>query len=240
MGSNIPFLALKRHIYENSKISGNIMLESYIDEMFDVIQTNSDDELIDNEDGDVYNRNDNHGKDSFQSIKITHAVIQKALYIRTDHEIKYECQNCDYKAKSETDLFAHVKSIHHPKILKCQNCDYQTTIKVNFDAHVKSIHDGKILHCQHCDYEATEPSSLQRHFESVHEILCKMKYLCANCSYTTKRRDHLKRHIKFQHLGINYSCQQCDYKGSSNWDLKRHVKSKHESVYYYQCQHCDY
>lgn len=89
---------------------------------------------------------------------------------------------------------------------------------------------------------------------------------CDKCSYRTKFRSNLNRHVREIHSGVRHKCSKCDktFKGkhdakmhelyghtsglqckecdkkfSSVSGLRNHVKIKHKKSTLYQCKHCE-
>ena len=48
------------------------------------------------------------------------------------HEgVKYDCNQCDYKATQQTNLSQHQKEIHEGVKYNCTQCDYKATHQTN-------------------------------------------------------------------------------------------------------------
>ena len=66
-------------------------------------------------------------------------------------------------------------------------------------------------------------------------------FKCEKCSYETKRKCDLKKHVKQVHDKIKDNfCTQCDYKASLKSDLIKHVKIVHDKIKDQCCTQCDY
>ena len=57
------------------------------------------------------------------------------------------------------------------------------------------------------------------------------------CTFKSKNKSIIERHIKSIHEGVFYRCDQCIFKSSQKPDLKRQIETKHEGVYY-SCDQC--
>ena len=55
-------------------------------------------------------------------------------------EVKFSCEQCDYKAVQKGHLLTHIKSIHEGVKFPCEQCDYKATQKGNLLKHINSFH----------------------------------------------------------------------------------------------------
>ena len=74
--------------------------------------------------------------------------------------MKYDCNQCDYRATKKSSLTRHIKSVHEGVKYDCNKCDYRATRLDNLTAHIKSIHKGIKYDCNQCDYRATQQGNL--------------------------------------------------------------------------------
>ena len=126
---------------------------------------------------------------------------------------KYPCNECNYKASSQSSLLQHIQVFHdivEPKF----------TQRVNLNQHKKSIHKGVQYPC---NFTATERLTLNGHIKFKHG---NVKYPCYLCDYEATQKRCLNAHKKSRHEGIDYTCDKCDYKATQQSSLKTHKKSK--------------
>ena len=71
-----------------------------------------------------------------------------------------------------------MKSVHDGVKYNCEQCDYKANQKGNLQQHVKSVHKGVKYSCERCYYEATKKVFLQRHVASNHERVIQSCDLC--------------------------------------------------------------
>ena len=76
----------------------------------------------------------------------------KCQYIKG---IKYQCDECDYKATLKENLKKHKMSVHIGFKYPCDQCDYKATQKGDLKKHRLSVHIGIKYQCDQCDYKAT-------------------------------------------------------------------------------------
>ena len=51
----------------------------------------------------------------------------------------------------------------------CNQCDYKATTQGNLRKHKQSKHEGVKYYCNQCDYKATQQRRLRSHKQSKHE-----------------------------------------------------------------------
>lgn len=141
---------------------------------------------------------------------------------------KFFCKRCSFKTKRESHYAKHLGI--HDKVSK-KNC---------FDMKIISIVD--FLHSVSLQLISLSMTS----YSDLVSLQVKTLYNCENCSFTTIRLSHLRRH-EMSHSQTTYNCDQCTYKTDEMKLLSRHVKLKHKReedppspVEILQCSHCPY
>lgn len=125
---------------------------------------------------------------------------------------EYYCVQCHFTTSSGTEYRRHTAS-HAKVLMMCQICGYMTASETQFTKHEKQ-HGEKKYKCHLCSYKAKHNMSLLYHLKG-HKAedfiksagvaaLKKMKpsggvFECRSCSYTTKKRCDLKRHVTRRH-----------------------------------------
>ena len=154
-------------------------------------------------------------------------TMELTSQIQSKHpDVKYACNQCDYKAKQQSNLKTHIESKHNGVKYACNQCDYQATKQGNLKAHIQSKHEGVRYACNQCDYQALHPSSLKSHIQNRHEGV---KYACNQCDYQATQRGNLTTHIQHKHDSVKYGCTQCLYKASDKISLRKHVDKIHNT-----------
>ena len=65
------------------------------------------------------------------------------------------------------------------------------------------------------------------------------QHKCELCSYASKRKSSLDRHVKTVHYKVKaYKCEQCDYAATCRSHLNMHVTSVHTKEKPYKCHLC--
>ena len=63
---------------------------------------------------------------------------------------------------------------------------------------------------------------------------------CPECSFKSKYRSHLKKHIDSIHLHIIFKCPDCDLNLSSKKSLQLHISTIHYGEKKYSCPECNH
>ena len=67
-------------------------------------------------------------------------------HTESDHSVTYQCEQCDFKSSSTTNLKSHVDSEHKKgyvlKRRKCEQCDKKFNKKETFDRHMREVHNS--------------------------------------------------------------------------------------------------
>ena len=161
----------------------------------------------------------------------------KTEHIRID---RFECCECSKSYASKFSLSYHRAKVH--KSIKDEEVLKKLT-KVH-----RSIKDGKVLEkpikrgdkkkaCDVCN-KLMGTSILWRHMQEVHKytnidpkkVFVPLRpFKCDQCSFSTKRKHDLQRHIMKQHAEVepSYECKICQKLFSYESSMKRHLKSSH-------------
>ena len=198
-------------------------------------------------------------KEQTESIKIetkfNSEKVQVQNYIESDKAVpKIEgiFQNFKDIGKNNQDqaLSGHIYEIKDKAFLKQSTTNESGLISVLDD-------DWEMFECNQCDKKYKSRSARYTHKKTVHSgiIPDRTEVHCEQCAFTTKRKDHLKDHIKnihekevcdlcgkgfsyrslidhkkVVHEGILYNCNQCDLNLTTKGNLKAHKKKKHNII----------
>ena len=104
--------------------------------------------------------------------KQCHKILSKGAlhnHKKIVHEgVKYDCDQCNYKATQKSDLRKHIQSKHIGMKYACGQCDYRATTQSNLTAHIHSKHEGVKYACGQCDFRATYRVNLTAHIKKKH------------------------------------------------------------------------
>ena len=74
--------------------------------------------------------------------------------------MRYECDQCNYKATQQYNLTTHKQSKHEVLRYECDECDHKATTPSNLVTHKQSIDEGVRYECHECDYKANQQDKL--------------------------------------------------------------------------------
>ena len=166
----------------------------------------------------------------------------------------YQCHLCTYSCNSRFHLQAHLNT-HFD--VKCPHCDFTARTEGKLRAHVRTAHatsgdendegirvprvnaQGKIktFKCKQCDFVAVTKLNFWQHTRM--HIKAEKLLTCPKCPFVTEYKHHLEYHMR-NHLGSKpFKCPKCSYSCVNKSMLNSHMKS-HSNVYQYRCADCAY
>ncbi len=149
-------------------------------------------------------------------------------HTRQDDLLRYKCTQCDYVAKTTSNLKSHEKFKHSDaKPFKCLNCDHVAQTNADLRKHEKRKHsDAKPFKCSTCTYAGKTTSDLKMHERKKHSDTKPFK--CTICDYAAKTASNLKSHETFKHSDEKpFKCPLCQHAAKTRNDLSKHEKRKH-------------
>ena len=156
-----------------------------------------------------------------------------------------KCDQCD-KTFKKTSLKVHIASVHEKIRFECDQCDYKAPVRQAITLHKMSMHEGKFLKCDQCDKQFQIRNGKRRlatHKRFNHE---NKRFECDQCDKKFAYKGSLKLHFKESlncHKNSNHSvlfvCHECQRKLSSSTKLKSHMQSFHGN-YIIKCDKCDF
>ena len=109
----------------------------------------------------------------------------------------------------------HVETVHE----KC--------LKEKYESHLEYIRDESLFSCEKCGKKFEYKRNLKLHIITVHE---KCLYKCIQCNFRTTKSDHLRKHVKLYHKGMNertyfYCAHNFEIKEKLNNQIKLKAKN---------------
>ena len=92
--------------------------------------------------------------------------------------------------------------------------------------------------CKQCDKAFESISFLIKHIKTAHKSI-NSYFFCTYCSFVSKKKHNLIRHLENEHEGKSFKCANCNYESKYSKALKDHVEGVHEGNAY-MCDQCDY
>ncbi|XP_035671739.1 zinc finger protein 37-like isoform X1 [Branchiostoma floridae] len=138
----------------------------------------------------------------------------------------YECEECEYTAKTKYCLQLHRITKHGlgEGSLKCELCDFQTMLKTHLAKHMKSDHNIELLRCSFCRYFWGSREDMETHLQT-----CKYKgeFQCEECSFVATSKLKVMSHMKRNHgKGTSHElCHHCGKIFYGAYKLKQHLMS---------------
>jgi predicted RNA-binding Zn-ribbon protein involved in translation (DUF1610 family) len=145
---------------------------------------------------------------------------------KSKHEsVRYQCDQCDYKASQQSNLTTHKKAMHEGVRYTCDQCGFTATQQSSLSTHKNAKHDGEKYSCDECHYKATTSGNLISHKQVKHEGV---KYDCPQCDHKSTTKRNLTSHIEREHdRNVEYFCDLCGAKCNNKGSLTRHRRSVH-------------
>ena len=139
--------------------------------------------------------------------------------------ITYDCELCNYQARSRDALTKHHEYRHQKIEHQCYECEMKFKNKHNLKNHIKSIHEDIWLNCNQCESKFASNYALKRHIQGKHGDTV---FQCNDCDYKTNYERCLKRHMQLVHIKEkSHKCSECPKAFVRKDHLKRHLQSVH-------------
>ena len=154
---------------------------------------------------------------------------------------KETCSQCHKIFFNSKNKKRHLKTQHlGQKRIPCNECDktYASTAALQY--HVGKCHSHNKVpsySCKHCDQQFANFETFNIHSRMHKKVVahkCRKCYSCSKCTFRTKRKHHLQKHIAAVHateITTLYECTFCDNRYNSKDNLTRHKKKSHPSHY---------
>jgi len=124
---------------------------------------------------------------------LTSSLLREHIRIHSD---KYQCDQCQFVAKSGSQLDSH-KLYRHTEVrnFKCRLCPKAFKQKGDLRAHIKR-HQIKPFQCEECEFITSSEEGFSKHIK-LHSRTS--DYRCHVCGGLFSRGNNLSRHLKVQH-----------------------------------------
>ena len=156
-----------------------------------------------------------------------------------------KCQICDIEFKNREKLSSHNLAFHvTEKRFECDQCNFKAKVARSLTLHKKRKHQ-KIKEdiCYICGKAFADAASLKGHMKARH-LEEPRQYVCDKCGATYPFEMSLRRHVSLKHP-VYYLCTCCEKLFTSLKKLKVHllndhnIKSGSQDIYVcFKCQKC--
>ncbi|XP_066997174.2 gastrula zinc finger protein XlCGF57.1 isoform X2 [Anabrus simplex] len=174
--------------------------------------------------------------------------LLKRHLITHKKEKKFTCILCSHQFSTKGTLNRHRVTHSEDHDFKCLKCDLRFPLKINLIRHLSISGDCREgnFNCSFCAQTSHGKNELMDHIARDHEedLPVKVKkevklHYCVYCSYSTKRKDHLKKHVNGHSKETELICLQCGVKSPSRIDSVEHMLT-HGIDTYLHCSYCLY
>jgi len=160
--------------------------------------------------------------------------------IKKEQPLIYACEECGRQFNSKHNVFKHLNEIHLKIKYECDQCDYKAGQKSGLVRHQLAKHgDGvRYLKCHLCPKTYKWDADLKRHIDKHSNN----KFQCDSCEKEFAEKRNLQSHIKAAHLNLTHKCrvETCDYEASSLQNLRVHEANIHDVTKKFKCKFCEY
>ena len=164
-------------------------------------------------------------------------------HIRVEHlTTTFPCVDCDFQAKSLSDLRIHQKTPHNQGFssnsrLQCEFCNFVSQNQEILSKH-KLIHstESPVYPCNKCSFKFTDKTSLSEHINTQHSH---ESYTCEHCHFVSEDQSSLYMHERNIHQKQKYQCSLCTNYFTKPENLEEHKASKH-NIGLYPCNDCGF
>ena len=162
-------------------------------------------------------------------------------------EINKECRKKD----DSPNLGSKENKTKMNEMIRCNKCEYSSRNKKDITDHISEAHTEvqdilvENTTCSICGVDSADGEGLIDHLRKVHGKTIPKLFLCDKCSYISKTKIGLGRHVEYfcvkcslcmsekiekeVHSGLHGECDgsKCAYISTGTADLKDHVAKKH-------------
>ena len=157
-----------------------------------------------------------------------------------------QCNQCNFKHRSQAHVKVHIKSMHEGYRWKCDGCGKEFTSPYKMNEHMKLKHHMRpgtteakeitAVNCKLCNKFITQ-NNLKRHMRKRHESDHQKDKEVSKAEI--KSSDLLSSNTKTQKGEKIHKCSQCNYASNRADNLKMHLK-RHSGEKPNKCNQCNY
>ena len=175
-----------------------------------------------------YLHSENHESSQIVQEELMDSVTENDTTMDSDTETllveegSIQCNICESTFHWQSELRAHLKSMHSVQIVekpKCDECNWRFSNSAKLEKHIGMLHPAKnteeeldendqteaIMSCNVCKKEFSKPSNLTRHITNIHE-----------------KNERKRKHQDTQETNKPLQCEYCQKSFKTKFNLKRH------------------
>ena len=117
---------------------------------------------------------------------------------------KHNCPSCDYASYSKCLVRNHIKEVHESIKYHCDKCTRKFRSQEILDRHLRNVHKVGIdkvpketiwYHCHKCNYKSNRKCVLENHKKIHLKVFVQKPKQCFQCGHKFSRHGDLKRHL---------------------------------------------
>ncbi|KAJ3651518.1 hypothetical protein Zmor_017553 [Zophobas morio] len=162
----------------------------------------------------------------------------------------YYCIDCDFKTELIVLFKEHIYKYHglkrestddlltedfHLQTYVCEKFSFETNLSLKWLQHTSAC-TGKKKKIQ----SVTSPKQYDAYRFTIKQATDICWYHCTECSYKTKFKYNLNRHIRKHNVNKPYACDKCPYTTNYNASLRQHINIHldNQDVKWHECEKC--
>ena len=145
----------------------------------------------------------------------------------------YYCKDCDFKTELTVLFKEHIGKYHglkrestdylltedfHIQTYVCEKCSFETNLPLKWLQHTSACTEKKKK-----IQRATSSEQDDTYSFTIRQAADKRWFYCTACSYKTKFKYNLNRHMRKHNLNKPYACDKCPYKTNYSSNLRQHI-----------------
>ena len=163
---------------------------------------------------------------------------------KTAHQmIEHQCNECEVKFKTESELKTHRKTAHQRTEQQCGKSEVKFDNKYELKNHRETAHQMTEHQCNECEAKFTTEYELKKHKETAHQ---RTEHQCDKHKIKVRNRSELKTHRKTAHQMTEHHCVICNIAIDQKTEMNRHKGTVHvgdndrqiSSLQMFKCSEC--